>query len=156
MTHATTTLTRAEESGSKHLIFRVSWVTGQHGNNFAKTILRLARERRELKVIDDQRGVPTTTDLITRVTINAISAIDQNRPWDSGTYHVAPQGQTTWFGITRQLLESANTEYLGLMAGPQDVKPITTAQFPTAAKRPQNSLLDTSKIQRVLGFQLPD
>jgi len=142
-------------SGSRHLIFRVSGVIGQHGSNFAKTILRLAQERSELKVIEDQRGVPTTTPLIARVTTDAISAIEQNQPWDSGIYHLAPKGQTNWFEIAYQLLVHANARGLTLTAGARDIQPITTAQFPTAAKRPQNSLLNTSKLQRVLDFQLP-
>lgn len=141
-------------SGCRHLIFRTSWVIGPNGNNFAKTILRLAGEREALNIVSDQYGVPTSTDLISKVTVEAIRSMNKS-DWPSGIYHLAPKGQTTWFGIARTLIQVANANNVPLSTNENAVYPILTSQYPTPAARPQNSLLNTSKLDRVLSFDIP-
>ena len=139
----------------QHLIFRTSWVIGKDGNNFAKTILRLAIERDVLKVIEDQIGVPSSPSLITRVTIDAIRAIERGKAWPDGIYHLAPNGKTSWHEIARTLIAYAQQENFPLRTQLAGIKAITTSEFPTAAKRPLNSLLNTNKLQSQLPFDLP-
>lgn len=140
-------------SACKYLIFRTSWVIGKDGSNFAKTILRLAIERDSLSVINDQFGVPTSSVLISKVTADAIEAIMNNTSWPSGIYHLASQGKTNWFGITKVLLELAAESKINLETS---LKPVTTAEYPTTAKRPANSCLNTKKLQQQCRFDLPD
>jgi len=139
----------------QHLIFRATWVIGKDGHNFAKTILRLASERDALTVIDDQIGVPTSTSLITRVTIDAIRAIKDNNAWPQGLYHLAPQGKTSWHEIAQTLIAYAAQQRVPLRTHAADIQTITTAEYPTAAKRPLNSQLDTHKLRSQLSFDLP-
>ena len=142
-------------SGCHHLIFRTTWVIGKDGNNFAKTILRLATEKESLSVIDDQFGVPTSPALIARVTINAIEAIATTKYWPVGLYHLAPHGKTTWYGIAKTLLQFAEDAQIPLTADKSSLLPIKTTDYPTPAKRPANSQLDTSKLEQHLAFTLP-
>ena len=139
----------------QHLIFRTTWVIGKDGHNFAKTILRLASERDALKVIDDQIGVPTSPSLITRVTIDAIRAIKDRCAWPQGIYHLAPQGKTSWHEIAHTLIAYAGQQRIPLRTHAADIQAITTAEYPTAAKRPLNSQLDTHKLRSQLSFDLP-
>lgn len=139
-------------SGCKHFIFRTTWVIGKHGSNFAKTILRLAQEREQLKIINDQHGVPTTTSLISRITVTAIKS-SQPSTWPYGIYHLAPKGQTTWYGIAKTLLELAKEKEITLAIS--SLLPITTSQYPTPASRPSNSLLNTNKLEALINFELP-
>ena len=143
-------------SGCKHLIFRTTWVMGQNGQNFTKTILRLAAERPSLNIINDQFGVPTTTALISRVTIAAIEASTAATPWPSGIYHLAPHGETSWYGIAQELLQLAQEQQLTLATSESSLHPIKTIDYPTAAKRPVNSLLNTDKLEKQLSFSLSD
>ena len=139
----------------QHLIFRTSWVIGKDGHNFAKTILRLAAERNSLKVISDQLGVPTTPSLISKITIDAIRAIKQDKAWPQGIYHLAPQGVSSWPEIAKTLIAYAEQQRVQLNTQVSDIQAITTAEYPTAAKRPPNSQLDTSKLRAQLSFDLP-
>jgi len=139
----------------QHLIFRTSWVIGKDGNNFAKTILRLAAERNSLKVISDQRGVPTSPSLISKITIDAIRAFKQDKAWPQGIYHLAPQGVSSWHEIAKTLIVYAEQQRVRLNTQVADIQAITTAEYPTAAKRPLNSQLDTSKLRAQLSFDLP-
>ncbi|WP_018689348.1 dTDP-4-dehydrorhamnose reductase [Ahrensia kielensis] len=141
-------------SGCRHFIFRTSWVIGPDGGNFARTILRLARERETLNVINDQYGVPTSTDLISKVTVEAIKSTNKNA-WPSGIYHLVPKGQTTWYGIAIKLIQIASAENITLATNENSVYPILTSQYPMLAARPANSLLNTSKLDRALSFDLP-
>lgn len=143
-------------SGCKHLTFRTSWVIGKYGNNFAKTILRLATDRDSLSVINDQFGVPTSPALISKITVDAINAIKNRQSWPSGIYHLVPKGKTTWFGVAKVLLKHASDSNLDLSTNASHLKAITTAECPTAAKRPLNSRLNTGKLARCLSFELPD
>jgi len=139
----------------QHLIFRTSWVIGKDGNNFAKTILRLAAERNSLKVISDQLGVPTSPSLISKITIDAIRAIKQDKAWSQGIYHLAPQGVSSWHEIAKTLIVYAEQQRVQLNTQVTDIQAITTAEYPTAAKRPLNSQLDTSRLRAQLSFDLP-
>lgn len=139
----------------QHLIFRTTWVIGKDGHNFAKTILRLASERNALKVIDDQIGVPTSPSLITRVTIDAIRAIKDRCAWPQGIYHLAPKGKTSWHEIAQTLIAYAEQQHVPLRTHAAEIQAITTAEYPTEAKRPLNSQLDTCKLRSQLSFDLP-
>ena len=139
----------------QHLIFRTSWVIGIDGNNFAKTILRLAAEHNSLKVISDQMGVPTSPSLISNITIDAINAIKQDKAWPQGIYHLAPQGVSSWHEIAKTLIVYAEQQRVQLNTQVTEIQAITTAEYPTSAKRPLNSQLDTSKLRAQLSFDLP-
>ena len=144
-----------QSSGCSHLIFRTSWVYAARGNNFAKTMLRLARERDSLNVIDDQFGTPTGADLLADVTAHAIRATRQ-QPHLSGVYHLAPAGETTWYRYARFVLEQAHAAGVQLQVSPASVGAIATAAYPTPAKRPANSRLNTQKLQSAFSLHLPE
>jgi dTDP-4-dehydrorhamnose reductase len=138
----------------QHLILRTSWVYAARGGNFAKTMLRLARERERLTVIDDQFGAPTGAELLADVTAHAIRAL-LREPALAGTYHVAADGETSWNGYARFVLGQALQRGEALKAAPADVTPVTTSAFPTAARRPHNSRLDTTRLRKAFGLTLP-
>jgi dTDP-4-dehydrorhamnose reductase len=139
---------------AKHLIFRTSWVYAARGGNFAKTMLRLAKERDRLTVIDDQFGAPTGAELLADITAHAIRATLQD-PAKAGLYHAIAGGETTWFGYARFVLEMAQQAGVELKAGPDAVEAVATSAFPTPATRPHNSRLDTTKLQTTFGLRLP-
>ena len=139
---------------ARHLIFRTSWVYAARGGNFAKTMLRLATERDKLTVIDDQHGAPTGADLLADVT--AIAIRDTLRDaGKAGLYHLVAGGETTWHGYARFVLEQARAAAVELKAGPEAVVPVPTSAFPTPARRPQNSRLDTTRLREAFGVVLP-
>jgi dTDP-4-dehydrorhamnose reductase len=140
-------------SGCKHLIFRTSWVYGARGNNFAKTMLRLAKDRETLSVIADQIGAPTGADLIADVTALTLQQI-LHRPELSGLYHLAASGEVSWHGYASHVIEfaKANGEQLAVMA----IDPIETTAYPTPARRPLNSRLNTQKLRDNFSLHLPD
>jgi dTDP-4-dehydrorhamnose reductase len=142
-------------AGVKHLIFRTSWVYAARGGNFAKTMLRLGQERESLRVIDDQVGAPTGADLIADVTAHALRQV-QGDPGLSGTYHLAAQGETSWFGYARFVLDTARALAPELPLKAQDIVPIPSSAYATAARRPLNSRLDTSGLREAFGLTLPD
>lgn len=142
------------EAGPRHLVFRTSWVHAAHGSNFVRTILRLARERDALRVVVDQVGVPTSASLIARITAAAIAASPADL--DSGIYHLVPRGATTWFDFARFILAEARDRGVALRVAPEAVEPIPTSAYPTAARRPANSLLCTEKLTAALGIPLPE
>jgi dTDP-4-dehydrorhamnose reductase len=142
---------RVRELCPAHLILRTSWVFGAHGHNFVKTILRLASEREELWVVADQTGCPTGAAGLAGATVACVRALaggDQA----SGTYHIAGAPATTWYGFAAAILEIATT--LTGRASPRLV-PITTADYPTPARRPANSTFDCSRIAERLGIAQP-
>ncbi len=141
-------------SGCRHLIFRTSWVYAARGGNFAKTMLRLAQERERLTVIDDQRGAPTGADLIADVTAHAIRAAMQ-RPGLSGLYHLVAGGETSWHGYASHAIARARALRPELAWKVGEIAPVPTSAFPTPAKRPLNSRLDTRKLQQAFGLTLP-
>lgn len=142
-----------QASGCKHLIFRTSWVYAARGNNFAKTMLRLAKDRPTLNVIADQVGAPTGADLLADV---AVAAFQQawRKPELAGIYHLAPAGETTWHAYAKYVIELARR--FGVDLGVEAVNPITTAEYPTPANRPLNSRLDTAKLRNSFTLHLPD
>ena len=140
-------------SGCKHLIFRTSWVYGSRGNNFAKTMIRLAKDRDTLNVVSDQIGAPTGADLIADVTALAIRQV-LRQPELSGVYHLAARGEVSWHEYASHVIAfaSANGEQLAVTA----VNPIETIAYPTPAQRPFNSRLNTQKLRDKFSLHLPD
>jgi dTDP-4-dehydrorhamnose reductase len=138
----------------KHLIFRTSWVYAARGGNFAKTMLRLATERDTLTVINDQFGAPTSAELLADVTAHAIRT-SQSQPALAGLYHCVASGETSWQAYAQFVLQQAQELGQVLKAGPDDVAAISTANYPTPARRPLNSRLDTSKLRAAFGQTLP-
>jgi dTDP-4-dehydrorhamnose reductase len=138
----------------RHLVLRTSWVYGARGGNFAKTMLRLAREREELKVVDDQVGAPTGADLLADVTAHAVRTLAAGGG-APGTYHVAAAGETSWHGYARFVVAHAQQAGQPLKATPQRVLPIPSSAFPTPARRPHNSRLDTNRLRTTFGLMLP-
>jgi dTDP-4-dehydrorhamnose reductase len=149
------------EACARHLILRTSWVLGAHGGNFAKTMLRLAAGRDRLEVVDDQFGAPTSAALLADLTAHLVRGYEgegSGRGSDAfpcGTYHVAASGETSWYDYARFVLAAAQAAGKPLRAGPGDVLPVKTAAYPTAARRPANSRLDTSRFRRTFGLRLP-
>ena len=143
------------ESGCKHLIFRTSWVYAARGGNFAKTMLRLAQERETLTVIDDQHGAPTGADLLADLTVHALRTA-LVRPDVAGTYHAVPRGETTWHGYATHVIEFARAAGLPIKVRAEAVAAVPTSAFPTPAKRPANSRMDTTRLRSTFGVALPD
>ena len=143
-----------QQSGCKHMIFRTSWVYGARGGNFAKTMLRLASERDSLNVISDQFGVPTGADLLADVTAHAIRSARQ-RPELSGLYHLAAAGVTSWHGYASFVIDFARQTGIPLKVAADAIKPIPTSSYPTPARRPLNSRMDTAKLQQSFDLRLP-
>ena len=151
-------------SGCKHLIFRTSWVYASRGGNFAKTMLRLAGERDRLTVIDDQFGAPTGADLIADVTAHAIRQVTggaqvNNEAALSGIYHLVASGHTTWHGYASHVIDMARKMERQMAPAQllkvQEIAPVASSAFVTAARRPHNSRLDTSKLQTTWGLHMP-
>jgi dTDP-4-dehydrorhamnose reductase len=141
-------------AGPRHLIFRTSWVYAARGGNFAKTMLRLAMERERLTVIDDQCGAPTGAELIADVTSHAIRQALKDEAC-CGTYHLAAAGETTWNGYARFVIDAAHTLTPDLAIKTREVAPVPTSAFPTPARRPLNSRLDTTRLRNTFGLTLP-
>jgi len=131
-----------QNSGAEHLIFRTSWVYSARGNNFMKTMLRLARDKTELNIVADQIGAPTPARLIAQITSMAIQT---NIP--SGLYHLVPSGETSWHGFAQKIFR--------LSGHSVKANPIQTSAYPTPAKRPLNSRVNTAKLEGALNIQLP-
>ena len=142
---------------TRHLIFRTSWVYAAHGSNFAKTMLKLAQERQRLTVIDDQWGAPTGAELLADVTAAAISHISlAGNDALAGLYHLAAGGETTWHQYASHVIGRAKALRPDLPWAVQDIAPVPSSAFVTAARRPHNSRLDTRKLQAAFGINLPD
>lgn len=138
-----------------NLILRTSWVYGTRGRNFLLTVLRLARERKELKVVNDQYGAPTPARLIAEATACIVARLSRHAHLDAdrledigGVYHLTSAGRATWHEFAQEILR-------GSQAAPR-VMPIATAEFPTPARRPRNSVLDNGKLRQAFGIELPD
>lgn len=146
-------------SGCRHLIFRTSWIYAARGANFAKTMLRLAREREKLTVIDDQIGAPTGADLLADVTAHALRqvlpSVGHNYLIPPGTYHVAASGETSWHAYAHFVLEAAAKLGLDMKVESDQLAPIPSSAYATLACRPHNSRLDTGKLRRTFGLSLP-
>jgi dTDP-4-dehydrorhamnose reductase len=138
---------------ARHLIFRTSWVYAARGANFAKTMLRFGKERSEMSVIHDQFGAPTGAELLADCTAHAIRTA-QYKPEVAGLYHLIASGTTTWYDYVQ--LVFAKAREAGVELAVTQVNAVPTSAFPTPAKRPHNSRLDTSKFQRTFDLVLPD
>jgi len=136
-------------SGARHLIFRTAWVYASHGRNFMLSMLRLAKEREELRVVADQVGKPTPAALIADVTAQVLA-----RPYvASGVWHLTANGETSWHGFACAIVEAAHAR--GLIPRKPRVVAITTAEYPTPARRPADSRLDCTRLDRDFGVQRP-
>jgi len=152
-------------SGAAYVTFRTSWVYGATGNNFVRSILRLAREREHLRIVADQHGAPTWSFELARLTADVIGQVERLAERDkcsiseaarplSGLYHATGSGETTWYGFaTRAIAELQKREPAAKLA---TVEPIPTTEYPTPAKRPMNSRLDCSKLGRTFGWRMPE
>ncbi|MFC3550148.1 dTDP-4-dehydrorhamnose reductase [Lysobacter cavernae] len=136
-------------SGARHLILRTAWVYGLHGHNFLRTMLRLGAQRDELRVVADQRGSPTPAWLIADVT----AAILKQGIVEPGVRHLVAEGETNWHGFAEAIFEQAAEQ--GLIANSPRVVPITTADYPTRARRPAYSVLDTTRLVHEYAISLP-
>lgn len=139
------------QSGARAIILRTAWVYGAHGNNFVKTMLRLGAERDVLRVVDDQRGCPTAAADIAGTVLALAGRLSAGaaNPSLFGIFHCVGSAETTWFGFARGIFEAAN------LAKTPRVEPIRTADYPTPARRPANSVLDCSKLAAVHGMTMP-
>jgi dTDP-4-dehydrorhamnose reductase len=137
-------------SGARYLVLRTAWVYAAHGRNFLRTMLRLAAEREELRVVDDQVGSPTPAGVIAAATVQVLAqGVDVD-----GVFHLTTLGQTSWYGFADAIIGGAHRR--GLLLRRPRVVPITTAEFPTAAARPACSVLDCSRLRDTFGIGLPD
>ena len=146
--------------GGKSLIFRTSWVFGARGGNFVKTILRLAREKDALNVVDDQIGAPTPAAMIATITGIALAMLRRGQLLEKGEnrlYHLAAARPVSWCGFARTIVDLAGqAPGFDLRLKPEAIKAITTAEYPTPARRPANSRLDCSRLEADFGLQMPD
>ena len=160
------------DSGARYLIFRTSWVYATHGRNFLRTILQLATQREELKIVDDQVGAPTCAldlaEATTRIVAGIIAAPDDELagPQVTGTYHMTAAGQTTWYEFARAILEEARhaPQKLSWLSSATDdrrlvarsVLPISTKEFPSSARRPAYSVLSNTHLMQTFGVAISD
>lgn len=145
-----------KQSKAQYAILRTSWVYGD-GGNFIRTILRLAKEREELRIISDQHGVPTSAEWLAGVSLDLVLVQDgQLKQFPSGIYHAVPSGQTTWHGLATLAVGSAIDAGIILKTNPDSIKPILAVEYPLPAPRPMNSRMATDKLRRALVNQLVD
>lgn len=143
-------------SGAKALIFRTSWVFGSHGNNFVKTILRLARDREVLSIVDDQIGCPTPTEMLSEATLLVLYKLFSSENFCINSpqlYHLTSSDAVSWCDFARYIVQSAKN--LGFAIKTKTIKAIPSTDYPTPAKRPLNSVLDCQKFKNDFGITLP-
>ncbi len=135
-----------QQSGAKNLIFRTSWVFGVHGNNFIKTIIRLAKERESLNVVADQHGAPTSAHLIAQVTTQVLVQYLQDAQFNAyGIYHLTASGETTWHEYAQFIVEKVKSKQSVILIK-DNINAISSSAYPVPAKRPANSRLNCDKI----------
>ena len=137
-----------QASGCRHLLLRTSWVYDSTGRNFLTTMLRLAKQHGKLRVVGDQHGSPTSAAMIAEASLQLIRSMLNQPAMQGGLYHLTAQGQTTWHGFAQAIMHKAGLDV--------PIEAITTADYPTPAKRPAYSVLDSSKLQREFNYRLPD
>ena len=137
-----------EASGCRHLLLRTSWVYDSTGRNFLTTMLRLAKQHGKLRVVGDQHGSPTSAALIAEATVHLIRCALDQPDLAGGLYHLTAQGQTTWQGFAQAIMRKAGLDV--------PIEAITTADYPTPAKRPAYSVLNCGKLQTQFNYRLPD
>jgi len=142
-------------AGCRHLLFRTSWVYAARGHNFLRTMLTLAGERESLRVVGDQFGVPSGAELIADASAHAIAAAMRDKDV-CGTYHLAPSGETSWHQYAVFAVRCAQRHGMRVRTPAEAIQEITTSDYPTAAKRPFNSRLDTTLFKSTFGLHLPD
>lgn len=146
-------------SGCRHFIFRTSWVFAARGANFLRTILRLAAEREELRIVADQFGAPTSAELIADVTALAIYRARLDKDLSeraNGVYHLVAGGKTNWHGFAREIVAAATSLGIALKTAENRIVPIPAEAYPLPAKRPMNSRLSTQRLVDTFGIALPD
>jgi len=143
------------ESACNALIFRTTWVFSTHGNNFVKTILRLAKEKESLNVVSDQVGAPTSARLIADVTASAIAAYHA-KTLKGGIYHLTAAGETSWHGLALHTVTRAHANGAVLKLNARQINAVPTEAYPLPARRPHNSRLDTGLLSRALNLNFPD
>jgi dTDP-4-dehydrorhamnose reductase len=147
---------RIRQSACRHLIFRTSWVYALRGGNFARTMLRLARERDELRVINDQWGAPTSADLLADITAHALRTVVRSERSDlSGTYNAVAAGVTNWHAYASYVIERARQAGWPIQVQREAVRAVASSEFPLPAQRPLNSRLDTRKLCQTFGLNTP-
>ena len=150
---------RIREVGCKYLIFRTSWVFAAKGNNFAKSMMNLAKDRNELKIVADQFGAPTSAELIADVTsfcIQRLIGMNEQLSNDRvGTYHLVSDGKATWHSYAQYVISKATSLGERYSVSTQSILPITTDEYPLPAVRPKNSKLSTDKLKESFGISLP-
>ena len=140
----------------KYIILRTSWVFGVHGNNFLKTMLRLIQEKESLKIVADQWGAPASATMLADVTFKIVDTIFKNKNFnDYGTYHVTSDGETNWFEYASLIASELINLNVKIKCGPDQIHSILTSEYPTAAKRPLNSSLNTDKLKKTFVLELP-
>jgi len=140
----------------KHIILRTSWVFGVHGNNFLKTILRLISDKESLNILGDQWGSPASSSMLGDVTFKIMDSILKNKNFkDYGTYHVTNDGETNWHAYASLISSEAMKLNLKVKCAPDKIHAILTSEYPTAAKRPYNSRLNTDKLKKTFMLELP-
>ena len=137
-----------QASGCRHLLLRTSWVYDSTGRNFLTTMLRLAKQHGKLRVVGDQHGSPTSAAMIAEASLQLIRSMLNQPAMQGGLYHLTAQGHTTWHGFAQAIMHKAGLDI--------PIEAITTADYPTPAKRPAYSVLDSSKLQREFNYRLPD
>jgi dTDP-4-dehydrorhamnose reductase len=142
-------------SGAAHIILRTSWVYGASGKNFLLTILRLAREKQQMRIVDDQHGAPTWSRDLARLAATILTAAPDAEAAAAyqGIYHAASSGETTWFGFASEAIRQRRL--MQPQARFAELLPVPTTEFPTPARRPANSRLDCRKLESTFGFQFP-
>ena len=144
-----------QASGCRALILRTSWIYAVHGGNFVKTVLHLARQRDELRVVADQVGAPTSAELVADVTALALAA-HRRQALPDGLYHLSAAGSATWHELACRTVRQAHQQGMALRLRPEHIHAIATQDYPLPAPRPHNSRLDTQRLSAALGLALPD
>ncbi len=144
-----------QAASAAHWIFRTSWVFGVHGQNFLKTMLRLAQSKDELRVVNDQFGAPTPASLLARLPLLLWRGLAQTEQPGWGLYHLCPSGVTSWHGYACYAIEQARQKGWPIKVQPQAIYPVTSDEFVVQATRPHNSRLATNKLAQALGMALP-
>lgn len=143
-----------QKTGCSYIIMRTSWVYNHAGSNFLKSILKLASEREELKIVSDQVGSPTYAYDLAKVTENIISQLGNFSEFPSGVYHACPSEQISWYDFAKRIVKYGLEEGQELKV--KNILPIPTSEYPTPAKRPLNSRLSVVKLDEVFGIKFPE
>ncbi|KPJ90135.1 MAG: dTDP-4-dehydrorhamnose reductase [Gammaproteobacteria bacterium SG8_11] len=148
-----------QQAGCDHLILRATWVYAARGKNFLKTVLRLAQEREELRIVADQYGAPTWARNIADITTHVLAISQRERKtgeFTPGTYHLCASGKTTWHGFSSAIIERARQVAPVGMIKANRVLPITTEEYPLLAQRPKNSQMNSSTLTATFGVSMPE